>query len=120
MSEDRIRITGLNVQAHVGVTAEERAVPQPLVIHIDVIADLSTAGLSDDLGDSIDYDALSQEVADLVRAKEAKLLETVAHDIAGRICGKKGVLGVTVEVIKPSPPTVEDVREVGVKIERQP
>ena len=119
MNADVIRIHGLKVEAHVGVTDEERATAQTLIVNVEIEADLAPAGRSDELADSVDYDELATEIAALVRAKESKLLERVAHDIASAISRRKGVAGVTVEVIKPSPPTVEDVGEVGVKIVRR-
>ena len=117
---DRISIHGLKVETRVGVTEEERAQPRPVVISIDIWADLIPAGKSDDLGDTIDYDAAASEVARLVRSTQAKLLEHLADKIATVIGAIEGVNGVSVEVTKESPPTTEEVKAVSVRIERPP
>jgi dihydroneopterin aldolase/2-amino-4-hydroxy-6-hydroxymethyldihydropteridine diphosphokinase len=116
---DSISIKELRVPARIGVTEDERAKPQPLVLNIDVHADLARAGQTDDLDDTIDYDSLVRDIADLVRGTEVKLLETMAELVAGRVSKVKGANGVTVEVLKENVPVQEDVGEVSVRIERK-
>ncbi|MDP9226569.1 MAG: dihydroneopterin aldolase [Actinomycetota bacterium] len=115
---DRISISDLRVDTRIGVTEEERAEPRTVVIRLDIWADLDRPGISDELGDTVDYHSVTRDVADLVRSTEAKLLEHLAERIAALITGINGVRGITVEVIKESPPISEDVRAVSVRIER--
>jgi 7,8-dihydroneopterin aldolase/epimerase/oxygenase len=115
---DKISIHDLRVEMRIGVTEEERATPRPVLISIDMWADLVSPGQSDELADTIDYHAVTVAIAELVRATEAKLLEHVAEKIAALIGTFEGVDGVSVEVTKEAPPIAEDVRAVSVKIER--
>jgi dihydroneopterin aldolase len=116
---DRIEIRDLRVMARVGVTDEERATEQPLVINIEIESDLQKAGASDELGDTVDYGRVTLEIAELVRTTETKLLEHLAEMIAAHISSNDGVERVAVEVSKASPPIDEDVGSVGVRIERR-
>jgi 7,8-dihydroneopterin aldolase/epimerase/oxygenase len=116
---DHLVIRGLRVPARIGVTPEERSQPQDLVLNLDISTDLAPAGSSDELDDTIDYDSLITAIADLVRSREVRLLETMADLIVGRVSEVKGANGVTVEVSKEKVPVREEVSEVSVRIERQ-
>lgn len=115
---DRISINGLVVEARIGVTPEERAHPQALVVDVEVATDLARAGRSDDLADTIDYDQLTTKVAALVRQSECHLLESVATQIAGLVSALPGVFGVTVSVLKQVAPVDEEVSGIAVQITR--
>lgn len=116
---DSISIRGLRVPARIGVTEEERASPQTLVLNVDVSTDLARAGESDELSDTIDYDSLVGDIARIVQANEVRLLERMAHLVVGRVSEVKGANGVTVEVYKENVPVQEDVAAVSVRIERE-
>jgi FolB domain-containing protein len=115
---DQIVIKGLRLKTRVGVTDEERAQPQPVIVDIAIAADLSVAGTSDDLADTVDYDRTVTEVAALVNSAEARLLEHLATEVASLIVGFRGVQGVTVEIAKETPPVAEEVERIAVRVER--
>jgi 7,8-dihydroneopterin aldolase/epimerase/oxygenase len=115
---DVIRIRGLRAKTRIGVTEEERGAEQVVIINIDIRADLTRPGETDDLADTIDYDSTITEVVALVRAGERKLLEHLAEEIGGLITRNKNVKGVTVEIAKENLPVDEDVDGVVVRIER--
>ena len=115
---DRIVIHGLSIETRIGVTEKERTSPQDVLIDIELTVDLARPGRSDDLDDTIDYDALVTEVAALVRTGERKLLEKLAEEIAVLLSAKDGVSGVTVEVMKQHVPVQEEVAGISVRIER--
>ena len=58
-----IQLRGLRLMGTHGVLPEEQQRAQPFEIEIDVEADLSKAGESDALEDTIDYGALSSMIA---------------------------------------------------------
>ena len=119
MSSDAIRITGLRVETHIGVTDEERAEPQTIVIDLSLYADLTKAGISDDLADTIDYDAVITQVSELVRSSKPRLLEHLAEEIANLISRFRLVDRVTVEARKERlPDPSAEVEAVTVRIER--
>jgi dihydroneopterin aldolase len=115
---DLIRIRGLRAPTRIGVTEEERAVEQVVVIDVDIRADLLRPGETDELSDTIDYDSTITEVVALVRAGERKLLEHLAEEVGALITRHSGVKGVTVEIAKEKLPVDEDVDSVVVRIER--
>lgn len=116
---DHVIVKGLRCEARVGVTDEERSAPQVIVVSLDVSTDLSAAGSSDDLEDTIDYAGLISSVDAVVREGEVKLLETIAQRIVEEISEIKEAIGVTVEVSKEIVPVVEKVDGVTIRIERQ-
>ena len=59
---DRIIIEDLEVRARIGVTAAERRKPQRLLITMEVLKSLASAGKTDDLRKTIDYDAVARRV----------------------------------------------------------
>lgn len=116
---DQVTIRDLRVKARVGVTEDERARAQVLIINITIDADLSGAVQNDELSSTIDYSRVVEDVAEFVRSSETKLLETLGGGIVDRISKMKGVDGVTVEVLKESAPTSEEVGPVGVRISKR-
>ena len=115
---DRISIKGLVVETRIGVTEEERSQPQPLVIDLELAADLTAAAKSDDLAYTVDYDELTRNVAIFVRQSECRLLERLAAEICDVVSAFPGVLGVTVSVMKQHVPVDEEVSGISVRIAR--
>ena len=115
---DLISISNLSVETRIGVTEKERSRPQDVLIDIDVATDLSSAGSTDSLDDTIDYGGLVTEVAALVRGSECNLLERLASKIAEQVSAKQGVSGVTVRVGKQHVPVNEEVSSISVSIGR--
>ncbi len=60
-SKDEIRLTGISVRAHHGVYPEEQEKGQEFVVDVVAQIDLSAAGESDRLEDTVDYGALGSE-----------------------------------------------------------
>jgi 7,8-dihydroneopterin aldolase/epimerase/oxygenase len=97
---DKIVICDLAVSYCVGVTDDERAKPQPLLITVEMMRDLSAAAASDDLADTIDYFAVSQKLLELGRGRSWNLLESLAVEIARFIKADYQATSVTIEVKK--------------------
>ncbi|MDP9068481.1 MAG: dihydroneopterin aldolase [Actinomycetota bacterium] len=115
---DSIIVRDLRVRSRIGVTEEERAEPQTVIIGIEIASDLRRPGMSDDLADTVDYGQVTQEIEALVSSTTSALLENLAEKIAGHIAAMPGVNGVSVEVAKESPPIQQSVGSVAVRIER--
>ncbi len=115
---DTISIRDLRVETHVGVTKAERARTQTIVISVEIEANLSEAGKSDNIADTVDYDTVATSVADLIRSSETSLLEHLAHKVGELVLTYDRVEGVTVEISKERPPIDEDVGTVIVSVER--
>jgi dihydroneopterin aldolase len=115
---DCLIIEGLRLAAHVGVTDEERAVAQEVLVRLEISAHLEAATASDNLDDTIDYAAVLLEAEQTVAGGSFALLEHMAGRIATAVSGFKGVEGVTVEIEKTVPPVPQRVGRVAVRIER--
>lgn len=116
---DRITISGIEAFGHHGVLPHEREYGQRFVVDVALEVDLSPAGASDDLGDTVDYGALAGAVAAIVAGDPADLIETVAERIAGRCLADERVQAVEVTVHKPSAPVPVVLAEVAVTLRRR-
>lgn len=115
---DRIEITGLRVLTVVGVLPHERETPQPVRIDLSLGVDLRDAGRTDELGDTVNYGAVTDEVALLVRESKDLLLERLAHRVAHAALAFDRVGHVDVTITKLRPPIPEDVATTSVTVHR--
>ena len=117
---DRILLEGMRFFGFHGNNPEEREMGQPFVVDLEVEADLSGAGRSDALVDTINYAALYRAVKGVMEGRARKLLEAVAQDIADAVLGGFSVAAVRVRVRKTQPP-IRDARlgSAGVEIYRK-
>ena len=111
----RISIVDLEVFFCVGVTDEERAKPQRLLVTVEMEYDFTTAALSDRIEKTIDYFDVSQEVLRLGEGRSWKLIEKLAATIADFILLHFKPQAVAVEVKKFSIP---QARYVSVSLTR--
>jgi dihydroneopterin aldolase len=116
---DRIELRGLRATGVHGVLPEEQIRAQPFEIDLDVDIDLSAAGTSDRLDDTLDYGALAAAVARVVNGEHHQLLERLAQRIADEALADERVQSVTVTVRKLRPPVAEDLATSGVRITRE-
>jgi len=116
---DRIELRGLVLSGICGALPEERERAQPLELDIDVVADLATAGASDDLGDTLDYGSLVAAVEDVVATLRPVLLERMAEAVAAVVLTDPRARSVTVVVRKLRPPVPQVLGTSGVRITRE-
>ena len=117
-NSDCIQLRGLRVVCIVGVLPEERERPQPLELDIDIYADLSAAGKSDELDDTLDYGSMATTVEEICLGVKAQLLERLAELVAGRLLELDGVVAVEVTVKKIRPPVPSDLHFSAVRVTR--
>ncbi len=115
---DRITITGIEAFGYHGVLEHERTYGQRFVVDVALGVDLSAAGASDDLADTVDYGTLAAEVADLVTGPPCDLIEALAERIAARCLSDPRVQAAEVTVHKPSAPVPVVAEEVSVTLRR--
>jgi dihydroneopterin aldolase len=116
---DMIEIRGLRALGIIGVCPEERERPQPFELDIDLEADLSEAGETDDLHDTIDYGVAVAIAEKVVQTEQHLLLERVAQRIATDLLALERVDGVRVTIRKVRPPLPQDVNTSGVTVVRR-
>ena len=106
---DLITISELEVSYCVGVTEEERATPQRLLLSIELLHDFTIAASRDDLWYSIDYQHVCNRLLALGEKRSWKLIERVAVDIADLLLREYKPAEVSVEVKKFSIPKARHV-----------
>ena len=112
---DTITICDLEVFFHVGVTAEERAQAQRLLITVEMTRDYTTAAVTDDLSETIDYFAVTQGLLHMGEGRHWELIESLAVEIAERVREEFAAQRVTVEVKKF---IIPQTRHVSVRVTR--
>ena len=115
---DRILIVGLRELGVHGVLPEEQARPQPFEVDVELEVDVTKAGASDDLDDTVDYAAVSEAIARVVSSERYHLLERLATRIGEVCCADTRVTGVTVTVRKLNAPVRAMINHVAVRIRR--
>ncbi len=115
---DRIRISGLRELGVHGVLPEEQVRPQPFEVDVELVVDVSAAGASDDLDDTVDYAAVCEAVSRVVSSEQYRLLERLASRIAEVCRADPRVVSAIVEVRKLHPPVRAMLDYVAVRVER--
>jgi 7,8-dihydroneopterin aldolase/epimerase/oxygenase len=104
---DYVSIRDLSVAAVIGVHDWEREIEQTLLVSVDMAADMRTAAASDDLADALDYSAVAETIAAVLRDGKFRLIETAADRVAERLLADFRLSWLRLELRKPitTPPT---------------
>lgn len=94
----KVFVTGVKVQAEIGVYRHEIGRVQPLIV--DVELDVPTDA-SDRLADTFNYEAILQAAQDLAAGGHVDLVETFAHRLADRCLADPRVSRARVRIEKP-------------------
>ena len=97
---DKIILPQMEFMACHGVYETEKKIPQLFRIRIVMETDLSEAGFSDDLNDTINYGETYLTVKQLVEENCFALIEKLAAEIAQCVLQDQRVVSVTVQVEK--------------------
>ena len=100
-----------------GVLPEEQQRAQPFEVDVDLEADLTRAGETDALEDTIDYGALAAMISRVVTEERYALIERLGTRIAEVCRSDPRVTRVVVTVRKLRPPVPEHLEYSAVRIE---
>ena len=100
----KITIVDLEVFYSVGVTDEERAKPQRLLLTVDMSLDFSSAAVSDRIERTINYQTVADDLLKFGEGRSWKLVEKLVANIADRILAEFKPQSVMVEAKKFSIP----------------
>jgi dUTP pyrophosphatase len=102
---DTIELRRLTYYGYHGALPEEQRLGQRFVVSLHLGLDLASAGRTDDLSLTVDYDQVAQTVRDIVEGRPFRLIEALAEAIAIAILdGHPLVRQIDVAVEKPSAP----------------
>ncbi|WP_263770094.1 dihydroneopterin aldolase [Propionivibrio soli] len=113
---DLIFIDDLRLSTLIGVYPRERTVPQTIELSLQIGTSTAEAGVSDDLGDTIDYASVVERLRHELETKHFSLLERLAEHVAAVLLADFGAKWVRVSIAKLG--MMNGVRRVGVVIER--
>ncbi|HZK66284.1 MAG TPA: dihydroneopterin aldolase [Chloroflexota bacterium] len=120
MSEDKIILRGMVFYGFHGVNPSERAQGQRFVVDLELEADLSQAGKTDDLDATANYAKVYRAAKEVVEGQPFNLIEAVAERLAGVLLERFPLEGVRVRVNKPWAPVKGSVLDtVAVEIVRR-
>jgi dihydroneopterin aldolase len=104
-----IIIKGLQVDAYVGVSDEERMNSQRLRIDAILTPLAEFSALADDISRTVDYHAAARRIVSVAASRPRRLIETLASEIAEALVGEFRARRAEVEVRKFTLPGTEYV-----------
>src|ERR1700685_3100741 len=102
--EVTIKISGLSLFTHVGVTAAEREVGQRLLLDLRIDVGECDATITDRIEDTIDYGQVWEVATLFAQQRSYKTLERLCAAIADRLLERYEPHAVWVKAAKPEPP----------------
>lgn len=98
---DVIEIRGLRALGRHGADPGERDAPQPFDVDIALDVDLSRAGRTDDLAETIDYARVADLIRRILEGTSFQLLERLGEVILSAIFEDKRVIAAEIAIAKP-------------------
>jgi dihydroneopterin aldolase len=98
---DLIRISDLEIVTAIGVTDEERAKPQTLLLSLDLrVKDIGPAAFTDNVNLTVDYSEVAERVKIMGASRPRRLIETLAEEIATDLLRSFPIVSVRLELRK--------------------
>lgn len=113
---DTITINGLRLDSIIGIHPWERAVPRKLLLDLELGTDIRPAAASDDVSDTLDYQAVAERLQTFAADSRYQLLEALAEAMAELLQREFGVPWLRLKLDKPG--AVRGTSGVGLTIER--
>jgi len=113
---DLVLIEGLEVRTVIGIYDWEREIRQTVRLDLEMAWDISKAGKTDNIEDTLDYKSVSKRLIDFVEASEFGLIESLAEHCAMIIIHEFHVPWLRLKMSKPG--AVRGSENVAVLIER--
>jgi len=113
---DTVKIERLELDCIIGINPWERLTKQQITIDIEIDTDLTAAGKSDSIEDTINYRTIAKTVTTEVEKSDYGLVESIGAKIADICLEDDRVFSVRVTVRKPG--AVSKASAVGIVIRR--
>lgn len=104
---DSIRVSGIRAYGYVGYLPEEKVLGQWFEVDLTLWVDLTTAGKSDDIADTLDYREAIAIVKQQITTAKFNLVEKLVSAIADKILSLDKVSQVRVKLSKPAAPIAD-------------
>lgn len=113
---DIVFLRGLRIETTIGIYDWEKRIKQPVILDLDMRADVARAAASDRIEEALDYKAVAKRLKEFVAASRFELVETLAERCAELLIRDMGIAWVRLRVNKIG--ALSDAVDVGVLIER--
>ena len=113
---DIVFLRGLRIETVIGIYDWEKEIKQPVIIDLEMSADVARAAASDRIEDALNYKAVSKRLKQFVSEGRFELVENLAERCAAIIREEFGVEWVRLSLNKIG--AVSGAMDVGVIIER--
>ncbi len=115
---DCIQLSGIRYYGYTGYLEEERTLGQWFEVDVTLWVDLSPAGASDRIEDTLDYRGTIASIQQIIETSKFSLIERLAAAIAEAILAPELVQQVKVRLSKPAPPIPNYNGKISVEIIR--
>jgi len=113
---DLVFIEDLRIETVIGIYDWERKIRQVVALDLEMAFDNRKPAASDDIGDTLNYKAVSKRMIAFVESSSFQLVETLAERCAQIVLDEFKVSWVRLKLSKPG--AVRGSKAVGVVIER--
>jgi dihydroneopterin aldolase len=114
---DLLVLEGMSFYGYHGETEAERTLGNRYFVDAEIRMDLSRAGASDHIADTLDYAHAFVLVREVVEGQRYRLIEALAARVAASLLAESGVASVRIRVGK-QPPIAGSIDRCWVVIER--
>ena len=115
-----IEIKRLKVDTVIGICDWEQYAEQPLIFDAKIRLQDCQAHFTDHIDDALDYAAIAEDIQTLVKASQARLLESLLWEIAQALFGKyEPVQKLKLRVRKPQAIAAADSAIVSLSLDRE-
>ena len=115
---DKIIIKEAQFRCNIGVSKEERAKKQNIVVDAELFFGIKKSSSTDDIKHTINYSQIHSLIKNIAEKKEYKLIETLAENIAKGILNNYTIKKVIIRVKKSKALAKKNVRYAAVEITR--
>lgn len=115
---DWIHIQQIRAYGYTGFLPEEQVLGQWFEVNLELGLDLTQAGISDQIEDTVDYRSIITAVQAQVETSQFKLLERLAAEIAQVVLQHPLVQEVRVKLTKPAPPIPHFPGQITIELHR--
>ena len=114
--EYSLRLQGVRFRANLGASHSERALPQEIVVDVELTLPLSAFPKRDARRDAVDYGVVADIVVEVGRAEPYRLLETFAARLVERLLRETPAVRARVSATKLRVPTSHSVDRAVVEL----
>jgi dihydroneopterin aldolase len=109
VQEYTLRLHGIRFRANLGASHSERAIPQEIVVDVELFLPVAALPRRDHKREVVDYSAIANLVVEAGLAESYRLLETYAKVLVERLLAETPALRVRVAATKLRVPTSHSV-----------